>query len=495
MAISTETQLAEVIERLKAVGTDVADVELKSGREGFPESARTMSAFSNTHGGTIVYGIRENTFHPVRDLDVKAIQNGCAQAAREQLEPPIMADIRVLPFEGSSVVVANIPEASPRQKPVYVRREGRQRGSYLRTGDGDHALTLYEVDRLVENERRHATHDMALVHDAILDDLDAAALEQWIRRIRLHAFGRVQTLSDEELMLNRRVIAWDDEGVLRPTMAGLLALGTYPQKFFPRIRVTFASYPSPIKADATATQRYLDRLEIDGNIPEMVVATVAAISRNIRHGAVIEGALRHDVTDYPLVAVREAVANALLHRDYSPEGTASPVLVELYPNRLEITNPGGLFGSLTVHDLLVGAFPVARNAALSNILGDVAYSSPEDEGNVVENLGTGMRIILEELERSGMRPPLMENSLDWFSITFFRRTDENPDRRAYVMDDRRNAVLQSVRKMGEPSARDLSQALGVSLQTVRKYLNELLESGEIVPIGKPHSPNRRYRAS
>ncbi len=493
MPIANEVELAEAIERIRVAGTDVADVELKSGREGFPESARTMSAFSNTRGGTIVYGIKESTFQPVRELDVKAVQNGCAQAARDQLEPPVLADIRVLPFEGSPVVVANIPEASPRQKPVYVRREGRQRGSYVRTGDGDHALTLYEVERLVENERCLAANDIVPVPDATLVDLDGQALARWVQRIRLHSFGRVQTLSDEELMVNRRVLARDEEGVLRPTVAGLLALGIYPQKFFPRLNVSFASYPTPMKGDVEAPQRFIDRLEIDGSIPEMVVAAVAAVSRNIRHGAVIEGALQREVTDYPLVAVREAVANALLHRDYSREGSASPVLVELYPNRLEISNPGGLFGSLTVDELLEGARPVSRNAALSSILGDVAYVAPGEEGNVVENLGTGMRIILGELQSAGMRTPLIESTLDWFSITLFRREALDGGSRGRRAADRRQAVLRQVREMGEPNARDLSRTLDMSLQTVRKYLAELISSGELVAIGKSNSPTRRYR--
>lgn len=92
--------------------------------------------------------------------------------------------------------------------------------------------------------------------------------------------------------------------------------------------------------------RFSDSENIDGPIPAMVVDAVRAVSRNMRHGAIVKGALREDVPDYPLPAVREAVANALMHRDYSLDGQGTPVLVDLYPDRPEISNPGGLFGTL-----------------------------------------------------------------------------------------------------------------------------------------------------
>ena len=150
-------------------------------------------------------------------------------------------------------------------------------------------------------------------------------------------------------MVNRRVAAVDDGGILRPTVAGIMALGRYPQKFFPRLDVVFTSYPSPHKGEVDEVgKRFVDSANVDGPIPQMVVETVRAVSRNMKHGAIVRGALREDVPDYPLPAVREAVANALMHRDYSADGQGTPVLVDMYPDRLEVSNPGGLFGSLTV---------------------------------------------------------------------------------------------------------------------------------------------------
>ena len=132
MAIVNEGELLQAVERMRIAGTDLAEFELKTAKEGFSHTAETISAFANTGGGTIVYGITEKGFHVTQGMDVKTVQNGCAQAAREQVEPPVAADIKVMTFEGSPVVVANIPEAPVRKKPCYVKKLGQMKGSYIR---------------------------------------------------------------------------------------------------------------------------------------------------------------------------------------------------------------------------------------------------------------------------------------------------------------------------------------------------------------------------
>lgn len=229
MFIASNEELAAAIERMRLAGTDLAECELKSAAGGFPKStSETISAFANTLGGSLVFGISEKGgFHAVDGLDVKLVQSGCAHAARELAEPPVVASILVLEFEGRPVVVVNVPEAPASQKPCCVKKLGRMNGSFIRTGDGDHRMSLYEIDRFIENQRRSARNDAVIVRDATVEDLDENLLSGWLSRVRETTLGRSGT-SDEDLMANRRVIAADDDGCLRPTLAGLLALGKYP---------------------------------------------------------------------------------------------------------------------------------------------------------------------------------------------------------------------------------------------------------------------------
>jgi ATP-dependent DNA helicase RecG len=176
--VTTDEELDAAIELMREVGTDLSDYELKESGGGFPSSvAESLCAFANTSGGVVILGISEKTFEPVKKLDVKTLQSQLAQCARERISPPLSADVQVLHFHGKPVVVANIAELDIKQKPCYVKKLGRAGGSYLRTGDGDHLLTLYEIDRFIENQNRVAQNDIFIVPDATMQDLDNDLLQ------------------------------------------------------------------------------------------------------------------------------------------------------------------------------------------------------------------------------------------------------------------------------------------------------------------------------
>lgn len=148
-----------------------------------------------------------------------------------------------------------------------------------------------------------------------------------------------------------------------------MALGRFPQRYFPRACLSFTVIPGTSKADVSVEGlRFLDSREIVGPIPVMISELMVALRRNVRVSSKVEGAFRIDRPEYPETAVREAVANALMHRDYSPDGCASQVQVTMYDDRIEILSPGGLCRSMTVDRLgeLGVSFP--RNQALANIL-------------------------------------------------------------------------------------------------------------------------------
>lgn len=495
MDIENNVELKDAIERVREYGTDLASLELKSAANGFPKStASTISAFANTNGGIIVFGVPENANKPVEDIDLSSIQNGCAQAAREQVEPPVAPKIEIMRFDNKPVVVATIPELDARQKPCFIKKLGKIQGSYLRTGDGDHQMTLYEIDRFIENQHRSARNDATIVPDAALDDFDKNLLTGWLTRVRASSFGRMDGMEDVTVMANRRVVAPDGD-TLRPTIAGLLAMGSYPQKFFPRLNVAFTSYQSSRKGDSTKqSTRYADAVNIDGSIPEMIVNTVFAVSRNMNHGAIVKGALREDVPDYPLPAIREAVANALMHRDFSAEAQGEPVLVELYPDRLEISNPGGLYGSLTVEALGTRGGTISRNQFLSRILEDVPFTDYDGStGHVVENRGTGYPTITNELERALMGKPIVQSSLDGFRIMFRHRRMTEQESSSYSKRNVETAILEYFAQHESASTSEIAKASGISTKTINRYISRLIEEGILEGIGSQYSPKRRYR--
>lgn len=492
--IDSDTELAEALRDMKTAHTDLSGYEIKDASGGFPDSVvMSMTAFANTSGGVVILGISEKTFHPTR-INVKTLQAALSQAARERIYPPLSPEILLLHYENQPVIVANVPEQDLKLKPSYVKRYGRAGGSYIRTGDGDYRMTLYEIDRFMENQYRVARNDIATVPDATTADLDNRLLHSWLDTQRGGGFGGTETMSDERLMINRRVATYDTDGTLRPTVAGLLALGEFPQKFYPRLNIVFTAFPATDKGTLDNGKRFVDSENIDGPIPVMLSNTLRAVARNMRHGAVMDGALRRDAPEYPLDAVREAVANALMHRDYSPDSQGAPVRVEMYANRLEVINPGGLFGSMTVDMLATDGGTQSRNQFLSRILEDVPFiDAAGRSGHVVENRGTGYEIIENALNREGMAPPVVKSTLDEFRLIITERATTQNESITPSGKDKREAVLAYLATVSEAGSTQIARATGISLRTVRETLARLVEDGLIVPLGAPTSPKRRYR--
>ena len=411
-----DDEFAREIGRLRAFGSDFQFFEVKSCRcELTRDIGKTISAFANGPGGVIVCGLDERDgFAPVKGFEPARIQDALIHVCAEKMTPRVIPLIDVRLFEGAPVVTAFVPELRPKDKPCYITTSGLYSGSYVRTGDGDRRLSPYEVDRLLE-EHEQPCYDDAIVPDATMDDLDEKLVAGLLERERgIHARQFAQ-LDGEDALVRLHVARRDEQGVMRPTMAGLLALGSYPQEFFPRLNVTFTCYPGLTKADTTADNlRFLDYATLLGSIPDMVNDLVAAVRRNMRVAARIE-VFRRDVPEYPIAAVREAVVNALMHRDYSPVGCATAVYVDMYADRLEVINPGGLYGAVTVDTLELGVAGSTRNRRLAAILESTPLNARD---YVAENRGSGYCIIRGEAEKAGLPQPVPRDSISLFTLTF-----------------------------------------------------------------------------
>lgn len=484
-------QLHEIIDLMRILGTDLQYFEVKASEQKLPESIpETLSAFSNGNGGTLILGLSEkNGFVPAPKFNASKIQDALATAC-EKLTPRVRPDIEIQQFEGTPIVIATIPEIAPVDKPCYVSDRGKYAGSYIRTGDGDRKLSNYEIDRLLE-ERRQPKFDLSIVSEASTNDFDQDIVDALLKRERdKHGmiFGK---LSDTDALINLGAIKEDEDGKLKPTLAGLLTLGVYPQRYFPRLCVTFAAFPGTTKAEVFSTgRRLLDSETLVGNIPTMIKDAIDVVSKNMRTGALIERAFRKDIPDYPPVAVREAVANALMHRDYSPDAQGTPVQINMYADRLEIYNPGGLYGTVTVDQLGRTGVSSTRNQHLAVLL----ESTPYPEGGwVVENRGTGYMEIEARLSEALMAPPIPKDGVSAFALEFTRRHLSPTEIRGTMTPDIRAAILDMLENAGSVSTREIMNASGLSRAGVMRHINKLLEERVIEPTEPGRSPRQRYR--
>ncbi len=337
MATDAEVLVAE----LRKFGAEATSVEAKRAEGGLPKSVReTLSSFSNTPGGgTILLGIDEAAgFSIVGLADPAKNDGGPGSMCREDIVPPLVPEIEIAEVDGQAVVLADIPELPKSQKPCYVRALGKERGSYIRVGEGDRRLTSEEVQQVMA-DRGQPQFDHEVVVEATIDDLDPVSVAAFTQRARLN---NPRIFGDEPadvILRMTKVAARGTGGLEHPTMAGLLALGRYPQQFFPQLNVTFVHYPTTTGESTQAGVRFLDNVSLDGPIPSMVSEVLGVIRRNMSRRALITGDGRRDMWEYPPEALREAVVNALVHRDLSPGSRGIQVQIEMYPDRLRIMNP------------------------------------------------------------------------------------------------------------------------------------------------------------
>ncbi|MFI5935087.1 ATP-binding protein [Actinoplanes sp. NPDC051494] len=295
--------------------------------------------------------------------------------------------------------------------------------------------------------------------DAGIEDLDPRGVQIMLSRIRSNNPRLFADEPDEIVLKMLGVLRKSPSGELRPTLAGLLSLGRYPQEYFPQLSLTFVHYPTTTGENSATSTRFLDNVRIDGSIPEIAREALAVIRRNMSRRALVSGAGRQDVWEYPPEALREAIVNALVHRDLSPGTRGTQVQVEMYPDRLRILNPGGLFGAVDITRLGDEGVSSARNGSLLRILEDVVI--PGESRTVCENRGSGIRTMRHELARAGMSPPKFHDRVTSFEVTMPNHT---------LLDE------ETVRWLGAIGRDGLKDSQRTALALMRQ--NELLDNAK-----------------
>jgi ATP-dependent DNA helicase RecG len=483
-------ELRGLVALLRARATDLTDLEAKTAAGGLPKSVRdTISAFSNDRGGTIVLGLDERADFAVADgFDPVRIRDDFASACSNDLEPPVRADIDIADIGEGAIVVAEIPEMDPRFKPCYVRSRGEYNGSFTRGGDGDRKLTDFEI-HLLHTNRGQPDDDRRPVAGATVDDLDELSVSFLLRRVRQRQRRAFDGLDDEAVLRRLNVLTQDTDGHTVPSLGGLLALGQYPQQFFPQLNATFVVYPGVSAEDVPAGgPRFLDNRTFEGAIPNIVDEAVAAVLRNTSVRSFVDGAGRRDVYDYPVEALREVIVNALVHRDYSPYSSGTPVQIVLYADRLAVANPGGLFGAVTEDDLGGEGVSSTRNPVLVKLLQDVQL--PDSDRTVCENRASGIPTMLREMRRAGSAPPEFHNRINRFKVIFPRHALLTSETMAWIealgatgMTATQQMALAQMRE-GRAITNQSMRNLGLEGRRATVELADLVARGLAVRIGE-----------
>lgn len=482
-----EQELKLLIDRIQSRKCEEQIIEIKAAQYGCPEKLYdTISAFSNQdEGGTIVFGLDEKSgykkvgVYNAQDLQTKVMEF-CEQMT------PVVRPILTVCSEGDLVFVsAEIPPIDVAERPCFKSAKGRLQGSYVRVGDADKPMTEYEVYSY-EAFRKKYRDDIRAVEDASIQSLDQTKLSEYIllrKRNRPHL---------DQIPIDQ---VYELTGVTRNgqvTFAATMLFSPYPQAYFPQLGIIATCVPGTEMGVLNEQgQRFTDSKRIEGTIPEMLEGAIAFVRSNMRIATRIDprtGA-RIDSPQYPMDAIREAILNALVHRDYSIHTQGMPIQIVMYSDRIEICNHGGLYGRLRI-DQLGKTQPDTRNPVL--------VTAMEVLGKT-ENRYSGIPRIRHAMSELGLEEPVFMDSRGVFTVILYNNTHLSDQKRVSgdpktlvdFTDDKGLLVFCETPRSRQEIVEYL--AIASSQYALRKYLDPLIAADKIGLTDPVHPRSRSQK--
>jgi ATP-dependent DNA helicase RecG len=343
-------------------------------------------------------------------------------------------------------------------------------------------MTDYEVFGYISAQSQ-PTFDEEPIAEATLEDLDKEKLNIFLERFKKDRPKAAYLKQPFDRVLTHLKIARLYNGTLHPTLAGLLTFGYHPQTLESQLVITFLHYFGTTETEKTPRgERFLDNRKFEGPIPEMVGDAVNHVMASIRKGSLIEGLYRRDIPEYPEEAIREAIVNAVAHRDYSNFARGSYVQIRLFADRMEIQSPGGLYGTVTLETL--EEEQSTRNRTLVRLLEDL---------HLVENRGSGIKAILGAMRSANLEPPRFLDRRSSFLVTMRNLTLMNTDAIAWLnrfadrpLNDRQRLALVYLRHNQQITNFDYQRLAHVDSVTASRELRSLVQTG----LTSQHSSRR-----
>lgn len=469
-----EKDLFDLIEKILNTKVETQTIECKAARKGCPENLYdTFSSFSNQDGGgTIVFGIDESNgfdvcgVYDLNDLQ-KQLQNKCGQ-----MEPPTRGFFTSILYKEKPVLAMEIPGIERLLRPCFYKSKGKYGGSFIRVGESDMPMSEFEIYQY-EAYKRRIKDDIRIIDDNEIKLFDNEKHEKYLRLIKEKRDNLKNNVSDDEI--DQLMGIFKDEN---PTLSGVMIFSKYPQTYFPQYSIIFTKIPGKSMSDLGLDgERFLADKKFTGPIDTMIDTFLDYIREKMGNKTIIdEYGKKKEKPEYPLIALREAVLNALIHRDYSQYSEGMPVRIEMYTNRIEITNPGQIYGSSSIEDL-----GKSRMETRNVVLADIA-----EVLEITENRYSGIPTIRNEMRNNNLPQPVFKSQRGEFKTILYNSFQMDQD----------NAEESILSYCSIPRTKDeIVRFVGKSRNyVISRFISPLVNSGKLkltIP-DKPQSPFQKY---
>ncbi len=420
---------------------------------------KTLIAFANSSGGTLVIGVKDRT------REVIGVSNDLNEEEKhtnwisDSIAPRLTPDVEIRAWRSVQLLVVHVFPSSLR--PHYLKRNGPEYGTYVRVGSTNRRADSALITSLRRSVLAHS-YDEEPLPNLNSEAIDFRLASELFKDRRL-SMGRKEMLSIGALV---RV-----QGKEVPTVGGLLLFGMDPSHTFPDAWLQCGRFDGDTKADI------IDHIEIRKPLPCLVDDGMAFVQKHALRGMVLDGIKRKDRWSVPMDAVREALINSLVHADYSLTGV--PLRVSIFNSSIVIENPGFLLPGLTVEDMLSGISRL-RNRVLGRVFSELG---------LVEQWGSGIPRILKTCEKAGLPKPEFREIATGFQV----RLKIIPER-SVDTDTLNQSAMEFIRsKKNGASTAEIAKYLKISARAVRSRLKELRDRGLVHVVGRnERDPKRRY---
>lgn len=439
-----------------AVPPESDTVEWKKSLGEWKEIVETCAAFASAGGGSIWIGIGPDG-HAVGVQVGKGTMEDLANKIAQNTNPRQTPAISTVARDGTTLIIVNVTESPA--KPVYAfDRPYRRSGCTNQRLSTEEAMHLFMASRAI-------TWDYTPLDDVSMVDIDPVVVRRFLKVAKAERQWDVSSETPAEQVLRQLGLIRDN----RLTVAAVLLFGRNPQRLMTQAMLRCARFKG------TDEVHFLDMKVIQGNIIEQVEEAMAFVRRNTRMAVEIKGLQREENWEYPLDALREAIVNAVCHRDYA---SSANVQVRIFDDRLEVWNPGGLSEGMTVNDLRGVHESKPRNRLVANAFFLIKY---------VEQFGTGTGRIIADCLNHGLPEPEFESRPDRFRAIFRPRAVSERTKTDAELNERQTKALEFIQQHGRIQTGEYRKVVGIKQRQAVKDLTQMMKQGIVVRTGDGRS--------
>jgi predicted HTH transcriptional regulator len=441
-------------------------LEFKENVQSLQGILKTIVAFANTAGGTIVIGIEDKNKKIVGVKNPLAEEERLASVIYDSITPAVMPDIEIQTYHDKELIIVNVPHIAG---PCYIKSAGIEKGTFVRFGSTNRladAQTILSLKNLARNVCYDETPDL----QGSSSDLD------WdvIQKVFQQEAGKKLSPSNAQ-----NVGIMVQQGTKEvPTYGGIILFGKNRLKMFPEAIIRCACF---LGLDRETLH---DRADIDIYLPLALEEAMRFIQRNTRLSSKITSLRRIDIPQYPLLAVREAIVNAIVHADYSLQGVY--ISIAIFEDRIEITSPGSLPFGFTLERALAGSSRI-RNRIIAKVFYHLKW---------IEQWGRGLQLIVKECEKAGLKKPLFEEINNQFRVTLYSTTHEKSKKNndlKEISDPWEKTLITKLKKKKAIGTKDAAQLWDITPRSARVRLLKLVKTGIIKETRTSlHDPHGKY---